>query len=323
MSDEKAEEIRQELAAAGISSATSDLDFVPTKVSAAAASCKTNVRVEWNRMTAANKKSFIDAIVCLTKKPSRGVTPTDGTYTPTLWDDLYWTHSIQVNGVHSVDTFLPFHRYFVHVFDKLLRSECGYTAPLPWWRETDAAGKVKSTNLFTSSYFGTLPARTSIAGSCISDGPFKGLKGTFGCVARGENATVTARVTKARENECHGNATTTYRQHRICVESTNHSDMHIGIGPTMADVALSPADPIFWMHHSYIDYQWKRWQNVASSRSTSIEGCYNPGYGSGAPCLALELDHPLGVDGIVPDMTVGDILNTENNILCYTYDDLL
>ena len=66
--------------------------------------------------------------------------------------------------------------------------------------------------------------------------------GTFGCVSRGENTTITARVTKARENECQGTASTTYRQHRICNEGSNHSDMHIGIGPTMADVSLSPAE---------------------------------------------------------------------------------
>ena len=169
MSHNKTEQIRKELAAAGASTPTSsfaEVNFVTT----AAASCKTNVRVEWNRMTSANKKSFVDAIVCLTKKPSRGVAPADGAKALTLWDDLYWTHSFQYRGVHSTDTFLPFHRYFVHVFEKLLRSECGYKAPLPWWRETDAAGKVKASNLFTKDYLGTLPDRTATGGFCISDG---------------------------------------------------------------------------------------------------------------------------------------------------------
>lgn len=181
MSDDKAEQIREELAAAGASSSSSTpaSDFSESSFvtrAAAAASCKTNVRVEWNRMTSANKKSFVDAIVCLTKKPSRGVAPgpdgaaDTGGRISTLWDDLYWTHSFQYRSVHSTDNFLPFHRYFVHVFEKLLRSECGYKAPLPWWRETDAAGKVKASNLFTKDYFGTLPDRNANGGFCISDG---------------------------------------------------------------------------------------------------------------------------------------------------------
>lgn len=57
-----------------------------------------------------------------------------------------------------------------------------------------------------------------------------------------------------------------------------------------------------------------------------VQGCTHPAYTgdpNGAPCNPLELDSVLRSDNIYPDMTVGDILNTENKVLCYTYDDLL
>lgn len=28
----------------------------------------------------------------------------------------------------------------------------------------------------------------------------------------------------------------------------------------MADVAISPNDPLFMLHHAYIDYEWWQWQ---------------------------------------------------------------
>lgn len=45
--------------------------------------------------------------------------------------------------------------------------------------------------------------------------------------------------------------------------------MHEGIGPTMWLLVTSPGDPIFFMHHGFVDWQWKRWQNVNNARSTS------------------------------------------------------
>ena len=93
-----------------------------------------------------------------------------------------------------------------------------------------------------TSYSSTKETSRGAKVKIVLSQPFKNLMGTFGCVSRGENTTITARVTKARENECQGTASTTYRQHRICNEGSNHSDMHIGIGPTMADVSLSPAE---------------------------------------------------------------------------------
>jgi tyrosinase len=40
-----------------------------------------------------------------------------------------------------------------------------------------------------------------------------------------------------------------------------HGSVHIWVGGTMADASVSPADPIFWMHHSNLDRLWWIWYN--------------------------------------------------------------
>lgn len=39
-----------------------------------------------------------------------------------------------------------------------------------------------------------------------------------------------------------------------------HNNVHGWVGGTMANIEISPADPLFWMHHAQIDRLWSRWQ---------------------------------------------------------------
>lgn len=39
-----------------------------------------------------------------------------------------------------------------------------------------------------------------------------------------------------------------------------HNTVHGWVGGTMNDIMISPADPIFWMHHCEIDRLWNSWQ---------------------------------------------------------------
>ena len=40
-----------------------------------------------------------------------------------------------------------------------------------------------------------------------------------------------------------------------------HGSVHIWVGGTMSDAAVSPADPVFWMHHANLDRLWWVWYN--------------------------------------------------------------
>jgi len=124
------------------------------------------VRVEWRNMAGSDKTAFIGAIKCLLARPSGGHGGAQNRY-----EDLVAVHQQMTSSIHMVGQFLPWHRYFVSVFESLLRDECGYRGPLPWWDETKDAGHFSSAPLFTDQYFGPAPLKTSDGrGTCIQSG---------------------------------------------------------------------------------------------------------------------------------------------------------
>jgi tyrosinase len=88
----------------------------------------------------------------------------------------------------------------------------------------------------------------------------------------------------------------------------------------MSDVYASPSDPVFWLHHSFVDHSWASWQNLDSGiRTTSIDGTD----ASGQP---LTLDTVLSMGGIRPDVPVSAVVNTLGGVsiggvpFCFKYD---
>ncbi|KXJ86448.1 hypothetical protein Micbo1qcDRAFT_126172 [Microdochium bolleyi] len=280
------------------------------------AGCRSTIYAKWGTLSSGQKLAFVNAIKCLTQRRARG-----GIWNraQTRWDELVYVHNQMVGSVHQSDLFLPWHRYYLYAFRTMLRNECSYTGPMPWWKETNNAGNFPASDIFSASYFGSLPQASSNGGGyCLQNGAFRGLNNRVNgqCVARGELKSETRSVTVANENTCQGSGGASYSAHRRCVEGTNHAYLHRGLGPTMANAAVSPADPVFFLHHSYIDWQWKRWQNAASSRWTSITNDY-PTVSGG-----VNMDTQLNMLGLVPTRRIRDILDTEGTFLCYTYDEL-
>lgn len=68
------------------------------------------------------------------------------------------------------------------------------------------------------------------------------------------------------------NPALTYTQFTTLLESY-HNTVHGWVGGTMNDIMVSPADPLFWMHHAEIDRIWSVWQA-------------NPANAAKAPALA-------------------------------------
>lgn len=107
--------------------------------------------------------AYFDAVNCLATAPSKNTS----TGAVTRWEDLVASHQIQTNGtlvdgawlviqsslnvsfmphstlccrtgdrLHPVGQFLPWHRGLIHAQETLLRNECNYTGPLPYWNWT-------------------------------------------------------------------------------------------------------------------------------------------------------------------------------------------
>ena len=55
-------------------------------------------------------------------------------------------------------------------------------------------------------------------------------------------------------------------------EDGPHNRVHGWVGGTMNDIFVSPADPLFWLHHAEVDRIWHRWQQSHPGVSTGISG---------------------------------------------------
>lgn len=53
-----------------------------------------------------------------------------------------------------------------------------------------------------------------------------------------------------------------------------HNNVHGWVGGVMADILVSPSDPLFWLHHANIDRLWSIWQAKPSNvgKNPSLTG---------------------------------------------------
>lgn len=98
-----------------------------------------------------------------------------------------------------------------------------------------------------------------------------------------------------------------------CAEGGPHAYGHNGIGAVMQDTWASPADPVFWLHHAFIDRNYRIWQNADRARVGYVDGTDIRG-------TPLTLDTSVNVYGIRPDVRIRDILDTQGDTLCYRYN---
>jgi tyrosinase len=134
-----------------------------------AGTCKSpRVRYEWRDMTDAHKLEFVTSVKCLMNKPSGG---SQFTGSKNRFEDLASVHQQMTPKIHMVAQFLPWHRYFLNIYETMLRNECGYTGPMPWWDESKDAGRFSQAPMFTDTYFGRAPLKTADGkGTCITSG---------------------------------------------------------------------------------------------------------------------------------------------------------
>ncbi|KAI1735823.1 Di-copper centre-containing protein [Xylaria scruposa] len=226
------------------------------------ATCVTkSLRKSWTDLTAAEKQDYLDADLCLMSSP-----PQSGIKgAASRWDELQYAHAAQARYVHSVGAFLPFHRYFVTAHEHLLRAECNYTGPLPYWDEPLDVGNISRSSLFSGEpSFG---GNGTGSDHCIADGPFanvtlhfkEDLNTTNYCISRVLNDQAFSAAARANVETCleKNNYADTWR----CLEGKPHGAGHGGVFGTMINVLLSPGDPVFYLHHGYLDRVWWSWQS--------------------------------------------------------------
>ncbi|TPX11369.1 uncharacterized protein E0L32_001187 [Thyridium curvatum] len=159
---------------------------------------KLMVRKEWGDVSAADRKAYIAAMLCLLDKPSK----LDHTKYPgakSRYDDFVAVHMNQTLYIHGTGSFLSWHRYYTWAFEYALRNECGYTGTQPYWDWGRWAQDPETSPIFDGSdtslsgngekvqHQGQFFAPAGNGGGCVKTGPFKNMTVYLGPVSPAVN----------------------------------------------------------------------------------------------------------------------------------------
>ncbi|KXN72579.1 Di-copper centre-containing protein [Conidiobolus coronatus NRRL 28638] len=144
-------------------------------------------------------------------------------------------------------------------------------------------------------------------GGCIQSGTFSGWRvqsANNGCTRRYfARGTTIPSWTAPEILDNYLNQRTRYDDIRQQVESTGHALVHTGIGGNNGDMSFmySTNDPIFWLHHGFIDYIWWEWQQRHPSAANDYPS------------------NPSNTRLATYNIPVSSTFDTRSSEYCYTY----
>ncbi|MGW6963118.1 tyrosinase MelC2 [Streptomyces zaomyceticus] len=225
------------------------------------------VRKNQAALTADEKRRLINALLEL-KRSGR-------------YDTFVTTHNAFImsdtdNGDrvgHRSPSFLPWHRRFLIEFEQALQS-VDATVALPYWDWT--ADRTSRSSLWAPDFLGgTGRARDGQ----VLDGAFARSGNRWTITVRvdgrdylrrdigagGRQLPTRAEVDSVLAMETYDTApwnssSDGFRNHLEGWRGVNlHNRVHVWVGGQMG-TGVSPNDPVFWMHHAFIDKLWADWQ---------------------------------------------------------------
>jgi tyrosinase len=325
-----------------------------------AAACKKPlVRQEWRDLTTEQQDSYIDAVVCLRSKPPKTSYPGS----KNRFDDFQGLHIVQTGLVHFTGRFLPWHRGLVYLWEKELRDTCNYNGAMPYWNWTLDALDWTSSPLFDPVHgFGgngpfladlsgfppeafhrlTFTGRTG--GGCVTDGPFANFTVNMGpgnstaynprCLHRDFIPTVAADAGGIVKHNYLLEAPDYFQfLRRIDGECIGvdclypHHSAHIAVGGQageMTNTFSSPGDPLFYLHHAFLDKLWDTWQRKNFAvRKSDMGGpdtmwAYPFNFMGDKPYTNITLDTTISY-GVWGTYKIRDVMDTASKKLCYKY----
>ncbi|XP_052064333.1 uncharacterized protein LOC127704351 [Mytilus californianus] len=185
------------------------------------------------------------------------------------------------NSAHNGPNFVSWHRYYLVLFENALR-EKNSRVTLPYWDSTAdyLMDNQKDSILFTEIFLGNPKG-------VVYSGPF----------AFWETPTIPSTLLR-RDVGRFGSPIDPQRletvfskkYHREILRKTtpdssyanlesHHDNVHGWVGGDdghMSDVNLSPMDPVFWLHHCFVDYLWEKFRKRQKILGINSETDYPP-----------------------------------------------
>lgn len=230
-----------------------------------------DIRHNHRDLTAAQKTAFVNAVLALKNDVDSVLHPG----VQKRYDDFVEVHKNAMMGPamfqpmpHGTSLFFPWHRILLRQFELALQAVANdNTITLPYW-DWNFSG---ASSPFTPDFLGgdgDLAQR-----GLVTIGPFAQSTGKFDIrvwdddtgnpgLRRefGEDATAWLPTTA---DISAGLAKTPYAPGPSSFESVAegvlHNPVHRWVGGNMAD-ATSPNDPVFFLHHTFLDLLWERWK---------------------------------------------------------------
>ncbi|KAI9297856.1 Di-copper centre-containing protein [Neoconidiobolus thromboides FSU 785] len=262
--------------------------------------CTTVVRrPEIRELNSDQLKRFLNAVLKLNSTASADY------YTKSTND-----HNNNVPQAHGVPAFFPWHRVFLRRYEQALQ-KIDPTVVLPYWDWSRDSQAPERSPLFGATYFG---GNGRSGDYCVNTGPFSMFQvkvPSAHCLKRRFNGGSTISSFYAPEAlESIINRATTFDSLRSNIEGGPHGSVHTGIGGNGGDMSYmySPNDPLFYMHHAFVDLLWAEWQ----ARKPSLANAYN-GRANGVNVSPN--------DNLIPfNVRVSTTFNTRGPGFCYYYN---
>lgn len=275
------------------------------------------IRKEWRALSSRERIEWIAAVNCLATLPhDESLTPmvkpndivgvnVSGSY----YDDIVYVHMDMNHRIHFTGLFLPWHRWYVQMYENALKDKCGYKGTSPYWNWASDSSNVKMSTIFDPDPKGGLgewglPSQDVH----VQDGGF-GVYTTFRLSYPSyhtlrRNFTIQPFIGLPLQffpdQELLANSSFTpevvhdlvyghagdFKGFQMGFESFTgaHGSVHLILGGDLGGICPSDStdcqpgptfsanEPIFWLHHAMVDKVWYDWQNANELNQRAFEG---------------------------------------------------
>ncbi|KAH3981818.1 hypothetical protein HBI70_152860 [Parastagonospora nodorum] len=315
-------------------------------------------RKEWRTLNNSEKAKWVGAVKCLASisherlSLTKNQTMLEGKRS--LYDDFSYSHALVEHSAHRNAYFLPWHRWFIYLFDTSLRQTCGYSGPTPYWDwSRDHADLFNSPVFEDSPEYGLGRTGDPEADCTVTTGAFASSSGDFQLAwpirhRLRRNLTL---ITGWYPHELPQNRTLGLESVRDLIEKTTgdfykfqyamtqmHNHVHDFVGGDLAGdcpdtlpeadcqgmaMSFTPNDPLFWLHHVQLDRLWSEWQHHHPSNFAAFSGIPLNPHNMSDPRYDVEAhaDHQMPFDVQSVPMMPSTLFDIEAWPLCYRYTD--